>query len=159
MVTKNKVLKHGLDAKKYRLCELFAEGKLHKTKIAQELGISIHTVYAWLREDKVQTTLAEFREVAKQFALNLLNESLRPIIGSLVQIVVNGTNDGDRIQAAKELLDRAGILTQGQSINFYNQQQVNLVEKETGDQAVGRDEFARSLHEALGRRFVQSKSN
>lgn len=90
-----------MKAKQLLAIKLLVEGK-NQLEIADEIGVSDRTIRNWLASPDFQE---EYRTQLEQLMLSLSGEAFH----SLLDLMRNSSSDTVRLNAAKDILSRAGF--------------------------------------------------
>ena len=96
---------------KMQLINYYLTGNYTQQKMAAIIGISPHTVRAWLMDENVQAVIKELQ--TRELALIQANlNSLRHKAIDTMEDLLSSNMDNVRFQAAKDILDRGGLKAQ-----------------------------------------------
>lgn len=96
-----------LSPAKSRMILLYITGQYNLPKIAQIVGVSVHTVRAWLMQESVQTVVKELQHREFQIIDSSL-KALRMKALNTIDNLMDSPMDAVRFQASKDILDRTG---------------------------------------------------
>ena len=91
-----------LSTKQMRAIELLISCEMSQTKVAEEVDVSERTLYNWMRCNE------EFRSAMEWYRKEVYKDYAPKAVETVVEIMLNGENDRVRLDAAKDILTRAG---------------------------------------------------
>lgn len=94
--------KFKLSTKQMRAIELLISCEMSQTKVAEEVDVSERTLYNWMRCNE------EFRSAMEWYRKEVYKDYAPKAVETVVEIMLNGENDRVRLDAAKDILTRAG---------------------------------------------------
>ena len=98
-----------LSAKQTQAALLLARGDT-VTTTAEQVGVNRLTIHQWLREDdNFNAYLNSLKRELVDAGRSAMRASIVTAIDTINQLMLSSTNDVVRLNAAKEILDRAGL--------------------------------------------------
>ena len=98
-----------LSAKQTQAALLLARGDTITTA-AEQIGVNRMTIQQWLKkDDNFNAYLNSLKRELVDAGRSAMRESIVTSIDTINQLMLSSTNDVVRLNAAKEILDRAGL--------------------------------------------------
>lgn len=94
--------KFDLKPKQIRAIELLINCEMAQKEVAKEIKISERTLYNWLHHDE------EFRNAMEWYRKEVYRNLAPTAVKTIEDIMLNGESDKVRLEAAKDILARAG---------------------------------------------------
>ena len=76
---------------------------------AQQVGVHVSIIHKWLGEDDFNAYLNSLKREFVDAGRSAMRASIVTAIDTINQLMLSSTNDVVRLNAAKEILDRAGL--------------------------------------------------
>ncbi|MCX2853752.1 phBC6A51 family helix-turn-helix protein [Bacillus sp. KeR2] len=105
-----------LDERKLKAIELLVEGKLNRTEIAKEVGVTRPTLYNWEKEEEYSQEYDRLLHYKKLSVRREVSRDTKAFFENLKKISESSTNDNARVKATQLLL----AYTEGNPENILN---------------------------------------